>query len=150
MEFNSIEEVLDFAIRQEQEAARFYGFMAEKTADVVARKFFQEMVGEERKHEAKLKAVKSGKLSGFSGQGTPQMNLTEVLGEPVFREDITLQEGLVIAMRAEKEAYEMYEGLKALARDEELKKILEGLAAEELEHKARMESIYDQVVQREN
>ncbi len=150
MEFQSVEEVLDYAIEQERRAARFYELMAGKSADVVARKFFQEMVGEERKHEAKLEAIKSGKIARFSRRETPQMNLTEVLGEPVFREDITLQEGLILAMRAEKDAYEMYTALAGFAGDDALKEILEGLAREELEHKARMENIYDQVVQREN
>ena len=48
MEFKSFEEILDFAIGRERDAARFYGLMAEKTADVATRKFFQEMVGRRR------------------------------------------------------------------------------------------------------
>ncbi len=150
MEFRSSDEVLDFAMGQERRAADFYGFMAEKTSDVVARKFFREMVEEELEHEARLKAVKAGKSAGLGLKKSSQMNLTEILNDAVFKEDITLQEGLVVSMRAEKAAYEMYRDLARAAGDDELKALMESLAAEELEHKARMEGIYDQVVQREN
>ncbi|MFZ1199174.1 MAG: ferritin family protein, partial [Desulfobacterales bacterium] len=52
MNFESIEEILTFAIEKEQEAAAFYEEVAQQESFAGAKKTFLEFAAEERKHQA--------------------------------------------------------------------------------------------------
>jgi rubrerythrin len=59
-EFESIEDVLDFAIEREQEAADFYEKLAANAKDKVMRETFEQYSKEEKGHKARLEKIKSG------------------------------------------------------------------------------------------
>jgi rubrerythrin len=58
MPFDTVDQILDFAIAQEQAAARFYTGLAEKMRQEHMKAVFQCFAQEERGHEAKLLAIK--------------------------------------------------------------------------------------------
>ena len=62
MEFKSVDEILDYAIGQEEEAARFYKGLAEKVKRGNMKETFLSFAEEEKGHKAKLEKIKSGKL----------------------------------------------------------------------------------------
>ena len=58
--FNTIEEVLDFAIANEMEAHDFYVDLAKKMERPEMRRAFEEFANEELGHKVKLEAVRAG------------------------------------------------------------------------------------------
>ena len=59
-EFNSVEDILDFAINNEQEAHDFYMDLANKMASPAMKSVFEQFAQEEAGHKAKLLGVKAG------------------------------------------------------------------------------------------
>ena len=57
---------------------------------------------------------------------------------------------MVHAMKREQKAYEFYARMLKVVTNEDVRILFEELAAEELEHKAKIETEYDDVVYREN
>ena len=58
--FQSIQEVLDYAIGQEQLAYEFYTGLAKTVRDIGLAKVLEEFAQEELGHKAKLESVKKG------------------------------------------------------------------------------------------
>ena len=57
---------------------------------------------------------------------------------------------LILAMKKEKAAFQLYTDLAAETEDPEVKAIFEGLAQEEAKHKLRFEVEYDDMILTEN
>ncbi len=53
-------------------------------------------------------------------------------------------------MKREQKAYEFYARMLKVVTSEDVRSLFEELAAEELEHKAKIETEYDEVVYKEN
>ena len=61
MNFNSFEEILDFAIENEKRAVSFYQKLVDKETFTASRQTFAEFAEEERKHQTLLEEFKKGK-----------------------------------------------------------------------------------------
>ncbi len=72
-QWNSVDEVLDFAIGNEEEAMNFYNDMAGKMDSPAMRTVFEEFAREEESHKAKLLKVKTS--GGFNPSSTAIMDL---------------------------------------------------------------------------
>ena len=57
-DFNSINEILDFAINNEQVAVDFYIKLAEKFEDKAMKQTFEDFAKEEMGHKARLTSIK--------------------------------------------------------------------------------------------
>ena len=64
--------------------------------------------------------------------------------------NLSYQEALTLAMKAEKNAYRMYQGLASSTDDPNLQATFLGLAQEEAKHKLRFEIEYDDHFLKEN
>ncbi len=60
---DSLDAVLDFAIKNEQDAADFYSELASKMAKPHMRESLEGFAAEERGHKARLEALKAGQIS---------------------------------------------------------------------------------------
>ncbi|MGB3479126.1 MAG: ferritin family protein, partial [bacterium] len=68
-QWSSADEILDFAINNEEEAAKFYTDLAGKMDSAAMREVFEDFAQEEKEHKAKLLGVKhSGKMEQASEQ----------------------------------------------------------------------------------
>ncbi len=151
MKLDSSDKVLDFAIQKEEEAAEFYRSLATKMARKPMQEVFAGFAKEEMGHKAKLVAVKAGHKLTLSARSITDLKLGDFLVEPQkTRSDLTYQEALIIAMKAEKAAYALYNNLAGAADKPELKELFLMLAQEEAKHKLRFEVEYDEVVLAEN
>jgi len=149
--FESVEEILDFAIANEVEANAFYLDLAGKMEVPAMKQAFEEFAQEEAGHKAKLEAVKRGEFSFGSGSAKVQsLGLADYLVESEPKSDMTYIEALILAMKKEKAAYKLYLDLAAVAEAEELTDLFLSLAAEEAKHKLRFEIEYDDVVLKED
>jgi len=150
MNFKSVDQILDFAIKNEEDAAEFYTNLASKMDKPNMKKIFEEFALEEKGHKAKLSAVKKGKSMVGSEKKIMDLKLGDSLVEIELDANLNYQDALIVAMKAEKAAYKLYNDLASVTDDANLKATLLNLAQEEAKHKLRFEIEYDEYVLTEN
>lgn len=142
--FGSVDEILDFAIGKEEEAARLYSSLARQTGKSWMRQVFEEFANEERGHKAKLQAVKEGKLLLPAAGKVLDLKIADYVMDVQASPALDYQDALILAMKEEKAAFRLYSDLAAATDDEALRATLLALAQEEAKHKLRFEIEYDE------
>jgi len=145
------DKILDYAIQKEEEAAEFYRDLAAKMARPAMKDVFIGFSQEEMGHKAKLMAVKDGHKLVLSDKKITDLKISDHLVEPEpVKGEMTYQDALIVAMKAEKAAYTLYTSLAGATDNADLQKLFQMLAQEEAKHKLRFEVEYDEVVLSEN
>jgi rubrerythrin len=150
MEFNSVNEILDYAIVREQNAADFYTDLAGRMDREHMKDIFLGFAGEEIGHKAKLMEVKGGKKLLASEKQILDLKIGDNLVDVELSSDPSYQDALILAMKAEKNAFRLYNDLANATDDANLKTVFIGLANEEAKHKLRFEIEYDDAILTEN
>ena len=148
--WDSVDDILQYAINQEEEAADLYRTLASQTKKPGMRQLYQGFAREEEGHKAKLMTIKAEKLMQPARVQTVDMKMTDYLVEPHADPDMGYQGALILAMKREKAAFRLYSDLAEKISDSALKATLLSLAQEEAKHKLRFELEYDEVVQSAN
>ena len=148
--WNSVDDILDFAIKGEEEAAAFYNDLATRVEKEWMKKAFLTFAKEELGHKAKLEAVKSGKKAFSEPKSVLDLKLSDYLVEAEVTGNMSYQDALIVAMKKEKAAFKLYSDLAEKAETEEIKNTFLSLAHEEANHKLRFEVEYDEFVLVEN
>ncbi len=148
--FGSVNEILDFAISQEEAAARFYTDLAERTERPGMTSIFREFASQELGHKAKLQSIKDGVIDIPEPKKVMDLKIAEYLVDVESRPDMGYQDALILAMKREKAAFKMYNDLAALTGDEGVRATMLALAQEEARHKLRIEIEYDERILTEN
>jgi rubrerythrin len=141
--FDSVDSVLDFAIKNEQEASDFYTDLASKMEKPHMKQIFQGFAAEEKGHKAKLEAVKRSEKTKLSNAKVLDLKIGDYLVEQKPSANMDYQSALILAMKQEKAAFRLYSDLAASAGDEGTRELFLGLAQEEAKHKLRFEIIYE-------
>ena len=143
----TLKEVLQRAIRKEIEAQRLYIGLSQMVKDEAARDAFQKLSQQEKGHQARLEEYLRGELKGgaLSSGHSVDYRIAELLGEPEVSPDMELKDTFLLAANREKASHEFYLSLAGIHPEGEVKKLLERLAAQELEHKQKVESLYTEV-----
>ena len=149
-EWNSVDDVLDFAIGNEEAAAQFYRELAEKVEKPWMKKTFMDFSKEEEGHKKKLESVKAGNVLTGSSKKVLDLKIGDYLVDAEPSADIDYQDALILAMKAEKAAFRLYSDLADAVDDENMKNTFSILAQEEAKHKLRFEIEYDEHVMTEN
>jgi len=149
-DFNSINEILDFAINNEQVAVDFYVKLAGKFDDKAMKQTFEDFAKEEMGHKARLSSIKEKGLYDMPQEKVMDLKIADYLVHTDSKEDMSYTDALSLAMKREKAAYKLYLKLAERAPNAEMQKIFNGLAQEEAKHKLRFELEYDEYVLREN
>jgi rubrerythrin len=146
-QFESVEDLLEFAIQKEQEASEFYLDLASQMEKPHMREVFEGFAAEEQRHKAKLEGVRKGEVLKPSEDKIMDLKLADYLVEVELEsEDMSYQQALVIAMKREKAAFKLYNDLAQTTGDDNLRLALMALAQEEAKHKLRMEIAYDEEI----
>ncbi|MEI7981539.1 MAG: ferritin family protein [Bacteroidota bacterium] len=148
--FNNIDEILDFAIGEEQAAVDFYMMLAERSKSQQSWKVFMEFAAEEMQHKTNLLKVKENGTFQLSDLKVKDLKITEYLVDVRPSPDMSYQDALILAMKKEKAAFRMYTELAGQATDPVIRDIFLSLAQEESKHKLRFEIEYDDYILREN
>ncbi|HOH99895.1 MAG TPA: ferritin family protein [Bacteroidales bacterium] len=148
--FESVNEILDFAIAAEQDAVVFYQQLASEARQEDMKRVFEGFAGEEMIHKARLIRIKEEGSLRMDQQVIMDLNIGDYLTDVEPHPGITYAEALVIAMKKEKAAFKLYMDLASYAGDPEMEKVFISLAQEESKHKLRFELEYDEYVLREN
>jgi rubrerythrin len=146
----TVDGILDFAIRGEEESMQFYTDLAQTVKRPGMSQIFGDFANEERKHKAKLLAVKAGKQLQPAARKVADLKISDYLVDVVPGPELDYQGALIVAMKKEKAAFMLYNELAGLIEDASLHDVLLALAQEEARHKLRFEVEYDQVVLKDN
>jgi rubrerythrin len=134
--------IITMAIDREVEAYTFYAKVAVMAKDANLKKTFTELAGEEKKHREFLQdfLLKEPKTMHFDIK--KDYKVGDALPTPPITPDLKPLEGLVLAIKKELEAMQMYTQLAAASTDAQQQMLFNGLANMERTHKARLEDIY--------
>lgn len=149
-DFNSINEILDFAIDNEQKAVDFYVNLADRFKDKTMKAAFVDFAKEEMGHKARLTRIKEKGLFEMKKEEVMDLKIADYVIRTEPTADMSYEDALKLAMKREKAAYRLYLKLSEKAPNEDMKKLFQGLAQEEAKHKLRFEVEYDEFVYREN
>lgn len=149
--WESVDEALDFAIQNEQNAYEFYMGLSEKMEKPWMKKTFEDFAREEKGHKAKLEGIKAGHLMKPYETKVMDLKIGDYLTSAEVSKDMDYQDALILAMEAEKKAFLLYSDLaESCGDDANLKEMFLSLAQEEAKHKLRFEIEYDEFVLTEN
>jgi rubrerythrin len=142
--FDSVDEVLDYAIEKEEEAAKFYADLAKRPLSEEVKKAFEGFAEAELKHKRLLEEVKSGKAQ-LKDESIHNPVITKIIKEAEVKGDMTIEEALTIAIKREQVSYRLYIELAVEAMTYETLDIFVRLAQEEARHKLWIEKEYKKI-----
>jgi len=149
-EFENINDVLDFAMNEEQQAVDFYTRLAEQAQTDDMRLIFEQFAQEEIGHKARLAKIKYEGLFTMPLEYVMDLKISDYLINIKAEPGMSYHDALVVAMKKEKAAFKLYTALAERAPNDELKDVFQALAVEESKHKLRFELEYDEYVLRHN
>ena len=148
-EFNSIEEILEFAIAGEIEASQFYMDLAGQMDTQEMREVFEGFAREELAHKTKLEAVKKGEIQPKT-EDVVDLKIADYMVDIKPTPGMDYQSAIILAMKKEKAAFKLYTTLASKMQDTKLRDMFLSLAQEEAKHKLRFEIEYDDEIMKEN
>jgi rubrerythrin len=150
----TIEQILEQAIRFEEDAYSFYQGAIEMVERAHIRATLGDLAKEEVKHKERLQALLAGdttRIIAVSNRGQiDDLKLAEYLVPRPLDPKASLQDVLIVAMHREKLSHEFYSTMAEIAESEDSRGLFDFLAQEELMHKNKVESLYDEVVYQAN
>jgi rubrerythrin len=150
MDNDKINSIIDFAIEEERGAAELYNKTAETVTDKNLVALLKDMANMELGHEAKLKALKEGKIAKFGETKVQDLKIGDYLVDVEINENSSIQDIMLFSIKSEMKAHELYTQLCTWFEGEEEKAMFQNLANEELKHKNDLEKAYDDYVYQEN
>ena len=142
--WDSVEAVLDFAIHEEEKAAEFYTTLAGQVDDNSVREALQGYAKEELRHKAKLEALKKNGVELHPSRlEALDLKMAEYTVDIEVNPGMNYEDLLLLAMKKEKAAHDLYMDLANGATDATIKDAFLKLAQEESDHKLHFEAEYD-------
>ena len=144
MQDKSVSEVIETAIRREEEAYIFYMDIHAKVEEPAARETIAFIAEEEKKHKAFLVDYRDGRFGGQSLRMSDVVayHVAENLEEPEIARGMKPEDVFLVAAHREKRSHQFYSELAAMHNEGNVRDILLRMANEELKHKEKMEYLY--------
>ncbi|MFA7694685.1 MAG: ferritin family protein [Methanoregula sp.] len=137
-----IKDIIQMAISREVESYTFYRTVSDKVKDANLKKLFNELAGDETKHRQFLEGLLTKSVKEMHITGAKDYKVGDSLKTPKLTADLKPIDGLVLAIKKELEAMQMYTQLANATDDFVQKSLFQNLAAMESGHKARLEDLY--------
>jgi rubrerythrin len=150
MDREKLNELIDFAMEQEQAAVDFYVELAGKVTEQHVRETLLGFAEQEREHKARLQALREKGTVRLGRREARDLKIGDYLVDVEPSPELSFQGALVIAMKKEKAAYRLYMDLAAQCDDDESQKVFLFLAQQEANHKLAFETQYDDLIYQEN
>jgi rubrerythrin len=142
MNADDAKKIISTAIDREVEAYTFYRTVSEKAKDAALKKLFNELAGEEKQHREFLQGMLSKDVTKMHFDAKADYKVVATLPSPPLSADMKPLDGIVVSIKKELEAMQMYTQLAKLSNDTEQKFLFTQLANMESGHKARLEDLY--------
>jgi rubrerythrin len=142
MNQNEYKKIISLAIQREVEAYTFYHNVSAKAKDKSIKSIFKKLAEEELEHRHTLEGflIKTSEKMHFSE--SKDYKIVDALPTPSLTADLKPVEGIIIAIKNELEAMQMYTQLASASTDEAQRNIFLELASMERGHKSMLEDIY--------
>jgi len=143
----TLQGILEKAIEKEIESQRLYWDLSQKMTNEAARDAFVQLSREEQGHEDLLKKYLRGELGEevLKRDRVLDYKIAEYLEQPEVTPSMGLKDIFLVAANREKASHAFYLSLAGVHPSGRVRSLLEQLAAQELEHKRRVEFIYTEV-----
>ncbi|MBP8981142.1 MAG: ferritin family protein [Syntrophobacterales bacterium] len=148
MKNKTLEAVLEKAIKNEEEAFRFYMNLYQTVEDKMAKNTLVFLADEERKHREYLIKYRDGAYpeNPVSVSEEGMTKIREFTDKPSIKKTAQDKDIYLLAAERELRAHNLYRKLAELHPPGEVKELLNRMANEELKHKEKMEYLYDNTV----
>lgn len=145
LEFNTFEDAILFAIKHEEEEARFYEGMADRSRSADQKKALLDQAAEEYDHKRRLEAALANRKLPTASKivADPDMKIAELLVVEDRGGHLSYEEALLLAAKREKKAAQFYQSLAKSSTSSELAGIFSFLAEQEVKHGKQIEQKYD-------
>lgn len=145
--WESLDDVLDYAIDQEQAAADFYTKISSQVTHESMREVLEGFAAEELRHKKKLQEIKqAGATKLVHRTSVPDLKVSDYVVDVEPNDDMGYEDALVVAMKMEKKAFQLYTDMASVAEDDAIRQSLLALANEEAKHKLHFEIQYDESI----
>ncbi|MGA2400322.1 MAG: ferritin family protein [Syntrophobacteraceae bacterium] len=141
MTIEEYRKILAMAITNEIAAHDFYKSICEKTKDGNLRYIFAALAEEEQKHKIFLEGFLTGAKPLHFAEVT-DYKVAETVEKPKPSIDMKPADAIALAMKAEEEAMQMYQGLANSSTSPDQKEMFLALANMERAHKVKLEELY--------
>jgi len=142
MNQSEYKKIISLAIEREVGAYTFYQAVADKAKDKGIKSIFNSLAEEEKMHKLTLEEFLKKAPETMHFSESTDYKIVDALPTPPLTADLKPVEGLVIAIKNELEAMQMYTQLANASNDQAQKNIFLELAAMERGHKSKLEDIY--------
>jgi rubrerythrin len=154
MQNNPLHAIIRTAIQREIDANTLYSNAAALAKTPNGRDLLLDMAAQELGHRNRLEAMLKGDvfkvLSKKQLKQVVDLKITDYLVEEPLAADSDLQAILIVAGKRERGSFELYSAMARVAGDPDTVKLFEFLANEEMAHKRRVETLYDELVYQDN
>ena len=137
---------IDIAIQKEQDSYGFYKQAADTVSNMGVSGFFKELMNEEIRHEkiltdyrGKITAEEKVNPADLSIRNAHELGISRSLLSLDMDSDTTIQDALIIAMKREEKAVDLFHNLALTTNHDGLKQLFEKLREEEIKHLKRIE-----------
>lgn len=134
--------IISSAIDKEIEAYAYYRSVSEKVSDNSLKSLFNGLAEDEKKHRLILEGFLTKAPEKLHFSESKDYKIVDAIPTPPLTVDLKPVEGLVIAIKKELEAMQMYTQLANASSDAAQKDIFIELAAMERGHKNKLEDLY--------
>ena len=150
-DFDSVDEILEFAIVREVEANEFYMDLSRRLESPAMRELVLEFAKEELEHKAKLELelMKEG-IVVTAAEKVAEFEISDYMPDVELSDDMSYKDLLILAAKKERRALRLYTDLAAIIENTDSRETLLSLAVEEAKHEARFEIEYDEVLLRKS
>jgi len=145
MKTEDAKKIISTAIDREVEAYTFYRTISDKVKDAALKKLFGELAGEEKQHREFLQGMLSKDVTKMHFDAKKDYKQVNAMPSPSLSADMKPLDGIVVAIKKELEAMQMYTQLANLSTETEQKFLFTQLANMESGHKARLEDLYTEM-----
>jgi rubrerythrin len=144
MEAQSLQSVIEQAIKNEEEARIFYLGLYDLVEDPLAKETLKYLAGEELAHKEFLQAYLKGekKLTALGMDESIDYHIAQYAAKPDLKKNMNSSEVYLVAAHREWNSYNFYQAMASLHPAGEVKEMLLKMANQELKHKEKVEYLY--------
>ncbi|MCG8567003.1 MAG: ferritin family protein, partial [Desulfobacterales bacterium] len=127
MNFGSVDEILEFAIKREEEAVAFYLSLAKEATRKALQETFESFAREEEKHVKLLSNISGNKdmIDSYEFKKVTDLKISDYLVEKDYEEGMPMPEILKLAMKREEKAVKLYQTMAEQTDNADVKKVFQ-------------------------
>jgi len=150
MDLKKFNEIIDFAIAREKEAIKFYQDLQNEVKFDAQKDLLKSFEIMEQGHVDILENIRNTSFDHIRVPEVEDLKISNYVVDIEPTPDMNYQDIIVMAMKREEAALNLYNAMSEKVGNDEIKKLFQKLASEEAKHKLHFENIYDKEILTDN